>query len=80
MNHTGKARCKPSPQFAGGKIRLILYTCRQSPHSTKEPDIRLVGEINQLSRDEFDSFIEGRRNPILLGERETSLRLWLEEV
>jgi hAT family protein len=39
------------------------------------------GKINQLQiarGDEFDSFIDG--NPVLLGERETSLSWWLEEV
>ena len=50
--------------------------------SIKEPDEfdlweRYQSNISQIG-DEFDSFIDG--NPVLLGERETSLSWWLEEV
>src|SRR5882762_5184455 len=52
--------------------------------STKEPDKfdlweRDQSTISQIAiSDEFDSFVDG--NPVLLGERETSLSWWFEEV
>src|SRR5882762_2093737 len=52
--------------------------------STKEPDKfdlweRDQSTISQIAiGDEFDSFVDG--NPVLLGERETSLSWWFEEV
>ena len=57
-------------------------TVHLSIESTKEPDeIDLWGRdqstISQVG-DEFDSFIDG--NLVLLGERETSLSLWIEKV
>lgn len=45
--------------------------------STKDLEERDQSTISQIG-DEFDSFIDG--NPVLLGERETSLSWWLEEV
>ena len=54
----------------------------QSAKSTEEPDEFDLWERDQSTfsqiGDEFDSFIDG--NPVLLGERETSLSWWLEEV
>jgi hypothetical protein len=60
---------------------LLLHTCRQI-ESTKEPDEfdlweRDQSTISQIG-DEFDSFIDG--NPVLLGERGTSLSWWPEEI
>ena len=55
---------------------------RQSAESTKEPDEFDLWERDQSTfsqiGDKFNSFIDG--NPVLLGEREISLRWWLEEV
>jgi hypothetical protein len=66
----------PSYEGKSTKIRLLLYTCRQSPHEFDlwERDQSTILQVG----DKFHSFIES--NPVLLGEREISLSLWLEEV
>jgi hAT family C-terminal dimerisation region len=68
-----------TPRLSTKDIASIIH---QSAESTKEPDEFDLWERDQsiFSQigDEFDSFIDG--NPIVLGERETSLSRWLEEV